>query len=365
MKILQIIQKKQLRGGEVFACSLANQLARKGHTSIIVTVFDGDSSLPFDGTILSLKGSKANRSCDWRAWKKLSEIVSTERPDLIQANPGDALKYAVLSKLIFGWKVPIVFRNASTISLYITTPMSRWFNSFLLRFVTYIISVSIFSRNDFVRVFPFTTNKITVITNGVSIPTTKDKTQELFGFPFFVHIGGFTYEKNHKGLINIFERLRAKYPGATLGLIGDGPLRSEIEALVVKKGLQDSVIFFGYQSEPVKYLTAAECFLLPSIIEGMPAVVLESFLHHVPVVAYDVGGVSEMVVPGATGWLVKMNEESTFAEAVSEAIENRDKRMEYTENAFGSVKEKFCMEEIADRFRETYLKILQPSKLVK
>src|SRR5688572_20626108 len=122
MKIIQLIQRPQLRGAEIFAHQLSEELKNQGHDSLLVTVFDSGNIGHFSGQTLTLAGSKANRLWDLKAWKKLAEIVSREKPDLIQANAGDTLKYAVFSKLVFRWKTPIVFRNASTISLYIKSP---------------------------------------------------------------------------------------------------------------------------------------------------------------------------------------------------------------------------------------------------
>src|SRR5687768_10014010 len=113
MKVIQLIQRSQLRGAEIFAHQLCEELQNQGHDALVVTVFDSDTTSPFPGRTLTLGGSPGNRLWDWRAWKKLAEIVSKEKPDLIQANAGDTLKYAVFSKLVFRWKTPIVFRNAS------------------------------------------------------------------------------------------------------------------------------------------------------------------------------------------------------------------------------------------------------------
>jgi glycosyltransferase involved in cell wall biosynthesis len=359
MKIIQLIQKPQLRGAEIFACQLSRELNSQGHQSIIVTIFDGIDLLPFDGRILTLNGSVKNRLWDIAAWKKLARIISVEQPDLIQANSGDTLKYAVFSKLLFRWKTPVIFRNASTISLYIKNSISKVWNSFLLKFTSHVISVSEFSKRDFINLFPSVVQKINVVPIGIIIPHSIEKEVGSFGEPFFLHIGGFSFEKNHRGLIQIFQQLKLKLPGAKLGLIGDGLLKPEIESAVAEGNLQDSIIFFGYHLNPLKFLPHAHCFLLPSIIEGMPAVILESFVCRVPVVAYDVGGVPEIVIPGATGWLVKNGDQKGFVEAVLEVLENKQKVSQYSRNAFELVNENFNIQVITKKFLTVYSKISQ------
>src|SRR5687768_8044683 len=122
MKIFQLIQKPQLRGAEIFACQLSTELSNRGHECVVITLFQGASKLPFAGRIIPLGLSKRTRFVDWRGWKKLADLVKKEEPDILQANAGDTLKYAIISKLIFRWKTKVVFRNASTVSLYIKNP---------------------------------------------------------------------------------------------------------------------------------------------------------------------------------------------------------------------------------------------------
>jgi len=103
----------------MFASQLATHMNQQGHEAILVFVFPGTAALPFNGKMLHLDGNAKNRLWDVKAWKKLARIIQEEKPDIIQANAGDTLKYAAFSKMLYRWKQPIVFRNASTISLYI------------------------------------------------------------------------------------------------------------------------------------------------------------------------------------------------------------------------------------------------------
>lgn len=177
---------------------------------------------------------------DIKAWRRLAQLIKKEKPDIIQANAGDTLKYAVFSKLFFRWKQPIVFRNASTISLYIKSTPAKLLNGFFFRFAKKIISVSNTSAKDFERLFPQYKNRIVTIPVGIEEATQQNEgaTENPLagaGNPAIVHVGGFTYEKNHTGLLNIFEGILKKQPAATLHCVGDGPLKKSIEELVQQK----------------------------------------------------------------------------------------------------------------------------------
>jgi hypothetical protein len=88
-------------------------LIQKGHEVLLVSLFEGPATLPFSGKKSCPAANPSKRFWDWRAWRKLAF-----QPDLIQANAGGTLKYAICSKLVFRWKAKLVFRNANLISAF-------------------------------------------------------------------------------------------------------------------------------------------------------------------------------------------------------------------------------------------------------
>lgn len=364
MNVLQLIQKPQMRGAEIFAAQLATHTHRHGHTVILVAVFPGDVQLPFDGKTLNLEGKPGRRFWNLQAWRRLARIIREERPDVIQANAGDTLKYAVFSKLIFRWKQPIIFRNASTISLYIKTWPARVWNSFLFRHIDKIISVSKTSAADFAALFPDCREKIVVVPIGIEETPVKEKREAIMYngsglMPVLVHVGGFTYEKNHIRLIAIFQELLNIYPGARLHLVGDGPLRKDIETIVQQKKLSASTRFYGRQQEVMPIIAQADVLLLPSIIEGLPGVILEAFYCKIPVVAYDVGGIKEILVNNDTGHLVRKGDENAFVNAVREVIENKEQERFLVQNAYQLVISGYLNKWIAKRFISVYESVVR------
>lgn len=361
MKILHLIQKPQLRGAEIFTSQLAAHLTKMGHEAVIVSVFDGDAQLPFSGKHIRLKGNQTKRYFDLKAWKDLASIIKNEKPDIIQANAGDTLKYAVFSKLLFNWKQPVVFRNASTISLYIKTGFVKKLYRFLFGNTKKIISVSKASALDFGHLYPVYKNKIVTIPIGIE---GEEKIEnKMFRNPFddvqstrpiLLHVGGFTFEKNHSGLLNIFSEVVKAIPSAQLHLVGDGPLRTEIERLVNQKKLNEKVIFHGYQQEPLQWIQFADALLLPSHIEGLPGVILEAFYCKTPVIAFNVGGIGEIVKDGKTGYLTPKGNEALFAENVIQAIQNRENSEMLADKAYKLVTREYMNAEVAKAFLNIY-----------
>ncbi len=126
----------------MFAVQLSNQLVALGHDCCVMAIFEGEARLPVAGKWISLNRPLAKRLWDRQGWKQLADQVKEQQPDIVQANAGDTLKFAVMSKVLFGWKAPIVFRNANMMSAFMDGRIKYRFNKFLLSRVAHVISVS-------------------------------------------------------------------------------------------------------------------------------------------------------------------------------------------------------------------------------
>lgn len=90
------------------------------------------------------------------------------------------------------------------------------------------------------------------------------------------HVGRFTEQKNHKLLIDIFKQVTVKQPNAKLVLVGEGPLEEDLKKQVKRLELEESVIFWGTTTNPQRLYNAFDCFVLPSLFEGVPLVLMEA-----------------------------------------------------------------------------------------
>ncbi|SFN73782.1 glycosyltransferase [Salegentibacter flavus] len=355
LKILHIIQKPQNRGAENFASQLANHQINNGNNVKLVSVFSGNANLPWKGGIESLDASAKLRFLDYKAWKKLNEIIKEFKPDIIQANAGDTLKYAVFSKKIFGWKIPIIFRNASEVGRYLNRNYQKEINSFFYKNISAVASVSKASKTDLLHHFLFLENKTEVIPIGLE----KTAIQSSFIFPDnkknIIHVGGFSFEKNHKGLIRIYKQVLFQQKNVCLHLVGDGALRDTIEKEVSLQDLQDKVKFYGFVDNALPMISKADVLVLPSIIEGLPGVLLEAMYCKTPVIAYNVGGISE-IVNADTGILIEKDDENEFVKAVIQVLnEDNTSRIE---KAHKLVLKNYLNESLVQDFDKLYKKVI-------
>ncbi len=363
MKILQIIQRSQLRGAELFACQLSEELQKQGHQVDVLVLFGKKSDVfKFDLPFYYLEANEKKRWWDFKNYKKLSVLINSGNYDIVQANAGDTLKYASLSKKIFGWKAKFVFRNANKISGFLNSHFKKILNSWLIKEIDFVASVSVECTIDFKKMFPFIQNRIECIPIGVDLNSPKPyNSLNEIGIsgdgPFILHVGGFMPEKNHKGLIRIFSNLLQEIPNAKLLLIGEGKLKTVIEALVSDMKLTQNVVFLGRRNDVKQIMPCCQVLVLPSLIEGLPGVILESFVNKLPVVAYNVGGIKEVVIDKKTGWLVAVNNENSFLSALKESL--FFPTQEIKENGYSLVTHNYSNITISKQFLDFYNKALK------
>ena len=364
LKILQIIQKQQLRGAEMFADQLSRQLLSRGHECLIVALYGEKPPFSFDSKVKRLNANLGKRFFDLGGWKSLSNIIKEFKPDVVQANASDTLKFSVFSKIVYRWKAPVIFRNANKMGDFIDTHPKKIFNQWLLNQCTGVVSVSRLCQADFQKTFKFKAENITTVEIGVNIlekvpELPLDVSRVANEAPLMVNVGALTPEKNHEGLLKIFSQVKSKIPNARLAIVGDGKLRGLLESRIRQMNLINQVFLLGFRRDALAWIHAADLFVLPSLIEGLPGVILESFMLKVPVVANHVGGVSEVVLNKQTGLLIDPDKPEKFVDACLSLLENKNMGESLVKNAYTLVKEKFSNEAIAMRFETFYKQLIQ------
>jgi glycosyltransferase involved in cell wall biosynthesis len=139
------------------------------------------------------------------------------------------------------------------------------------------------------------------------------------GGPHLVAIGRLAEQKGFSLLIEALSLAAPVHPDLRLTLVGDGPMRPEIEALIAANGLSRNVTLAGWQDEAgvQRALAGAQALILPSFAEGLPMVVMEAMAAGRPVIATAIAGVPELVLAGETGWIVPAGDPVALAEAIA------------------------------------------------
>ena len=148
----------------------------------------------------------------------------------------------------------------------------------------------------------------------------------------FVTVGRLSAEKGYTGLLQAFTTLLSRGIDAELAIVGDGPLRESLERELSALDLNDRVTVHGTLAEEatLQVISTADIFVLPSLMEGLPVVLMEAMAMAKPVIAASVAGIPELVEDGKTGLLFRPSDWDDLARCMQLLAEDRDLRTELT-----------------------------------
>lgn len=158
-----------------------------------------------------------------------------------------------------------------------------------------------------------------------------------------------------KSLEVLLDSLGSLRNDAHLAVIGEGPLRSDLERYARSAGLEDKVHLMGFRDDVADYVAAADVFCLSSIWEGVPLAAQEAILLRTPVVGTDVGGMRELISNKVSGRLVPARDPEALAAALDEVLADPVRAKTYADAAIGSLKERFSTERMLERLRRAYV----------
>lgn len=163
-------------------------------------------------------------------------------------------------------------------------------------------------------------------------------------------LGRLTEQKGYDVLVRALPRL----PTATLLLVGDGPERGSLRALAAELGVGDRLRITGWVADARSHLAELDVFALPSRWEGMPLGILEAMHAGLPVLASDVGSVSEAVVDGETGYLVAPDDLESVCRRLEHLLDAPQLRLRMGERGRLAARERFTDTIMAARYEALY-----------
>ncbi|QQG38511.1 MAG: glycosyltransferase family 4 protein [Candidatus Woesearchaeota archaeon] len=152
-------------------------------------------------------------------------------------------------------------------------------------------------------------------------------------------VGRLAEEKGITYLIDAFNELNKKYK-LTLTLLGQGPLEKEIKQKVEKLGLENKINILGYVSlkEMDSVYSKSDIFILPSLTDAMPKVILEAMAKSIPVIATNVGGIPTIIKHNKNGILIKPRSSDEIVKAVDTIIKDKKLRERIIKNEIDTAK---------------------------
>lgn len=203
--------------------------------------------------------------------------------------------------------------------------------------------------------------KITTVYNAIRPSDFRVTRKGTFaGYPIFGAVGELHTRKGHCCLIEAVPYVLERFPSALFLIVGEGPEELRLRDLAARLGVSDHVEFLGKRNDIAHLLSEFDIFVLPSMLEGMPNVVLEAMAAGVPVVGTSVGGVPELVQHRETGLLVEPGSSQALAAALMELAQDEALQQTLSRSAEEVVASRFSVQRELEETEAMYLGLLSP-----
>jgi len=355
--IINLFPPKWLHGTEIATYLMAEQLANRGHEVHVITSLDEGLGLH---EVSSEKGFFVHRIhlinihifITLFFWWAIVGKIRKIGPDLVHAQSLSSGIPALMSKKML--KIPYVVWGRGS-DVYLPDVYGKLTSKIVIKNADTVIALT----DGIKRIMQDTcTRDIAIVPNGINIseysyePGLKDRATRGKEILF---VGRLSAVKGVQYLIRAMKQVQDKIPDARLIIVGDGEEREMLETLSIHLDIQRYVQFIGVvPHEKVKtFMQQADIFVLPSLSEGFPNVILEAMACGLPVIASRVGGIPDIITNTTNGYLVEAKDSDDLADKIVLLLSDAALRKKISENNRHLVK-KYAWEKVIADLEKIY-----------
>lgn len=170
-----------------------------------------------------------------------------------------------------------------------------------------------------------------------------------------IYLGRLSYPKNPERLISIFQKVHDKLPSTRFAIVGEGPLKKEVNQMAIEMGISQSIEFLGFKPNPLKILSDSKLMVMTSRYEGTPMCALEAMSLGVPIVSTPTDGLKDIIEHGKSGYLSENDEE--LVSYICNILLDKNLNNKLREESRLKAKEINNIEIYKKRLKEVYIKI--------
>lgn len=357
MRLLLVISSLGPGGAERNASRMANFWAARGHAVSIVTLAVGDDFYTLDRRVVrykldALTGSTGLLDALRRNVSRIGQLRETFRqlaPDVLISFLDQTNILVLLAAR--GLNVPVIVSERSDPAV---RPLGRVWQ--MLRRATYARAECVVVQTARAAAYFRSSKKLrtVVIPNSVEPPSFNSFVGLAVPRPNVMGVGRFGPEKGFDLLIRAFAHVASDYPQWSLVLIGEGPMRGELERLALEQGIASRVRFLGNQREVITLLAQTDLYVLSSRFEGFPNALCEAMAIGRAVVSFDCpSGPGEIIQHGDDGLLVPPEDVAALAETIKRLMGDASLRSRLGRRARDIVL-RFGIDDVMARWEELF-----------
>lgn len=355
---LAILAPGELYGGvERFVCTLAKYLREETEITPLVVLFqEGEQYRELISSDVDTVVIRSRWKYDFSVVRRLIRLFKARRITVVHTNGYKATILGGLAGKICGARVvktehgrpePSRCRDFDWFRMRCNLAADEIVTRSLVDHVVYVTRDlhSTFQKNGRDVMSSVIYNGIFPISeDGCSIPSEIDPTKFNIGI-----VGRLTEVKGHHLLLDALMRLR-DISDVRLNIVGEGPLKTELEGYCQERGLMDRVRLLDFKANVFDYIRAFDLLAMPSLYEGLPYALLESMFLKAPIVASNVGGPGEIIEHEVDGLLVRPGNAENLAEAIRYMRIHGAERTRLAENAYRKVCDNFMVSHMARKY---------------
>lgn len=367
IRVAFVVHLMQVAGAEV----LVRETVRRLKGRIRPTIFCLDAvgrigeELVAEGVDLVCFGRKPGR--DWRVSRRMAAAIRARDIQVVHAHQYTPFFYSALAKPLCGFRPKLVLTEHGRHYPDRVSPLRRAVNRLALdRFADAVTACCRFSAEGLSRTDGFAGARIAIIENGIEVerygpPADKALAKDEVGLEpdrrYLIHVARHHPVKDQRTLIRGFAQAAPDLPGVDLLMVGDGPLRAELENLAVDLRVPDRVRFLGIRTDIPDLMRAADAFALTSVSEAASLTLLEAMASGLPVIVTAVGGNPEIVRHEREGLLFPRGDAAGCAGAIRRLF--RDPELATGLGAAGRARalERYQLSRTVEEYYELYARL--------
>lgn len=361
IRIVHVIDTLEVGGLERFVVDLAREQKQAGHDPSLCCIVRG-GPLARDaesaGLPVMVIGKTSRKSPTLLL--RLTRHLRRQAPDVVHTHNPGIHPYGAIAARLAGVRAVLNTRHGVSTSAGVA-PGERYYRA-VLPLTNKIVFVSEDSRRILVEQRGLPASKSHVVLNGVSLAEYSQLASPGAVLPIirFGTVGRMVPVKAQNILIDAFALLRERLPSACLRIAGGGLLMNELQAQVERLGLAECVTVEGTTSDVPGVLRDLDIFVMSSLSEGLPMVILEAMAAGLPIVSTRVGGIPEVAAEGAVARYCIPGSVASLAEAMYDAAANPN-LAEMGKASRATVCEYYSMSHSQKNYEALYREMLTPS----